>query len=669
VNSKLILRGPAGSGKTTILIERYRYLVENLKIPSEKILILLLNRHQAHEWSNKLIFKGSGAIWRTSYYGFIQGEIKTYYPIILKKYENILIREIKPVFATFEVVQFLVSKAIEGRRSKNGAFSGVTTLTEKIASELTSNLVKAAASDIPFDEIGQRLFNSLQNKDSDKKQLYQDIDLVSSAYRNKCIELGIFDMSMAIDLYNNCLLKDETYKTQLFKRVQHIIIDNIEECVPSEIDFIEFMLPNISSCLLAYNNESGIGELAGSNHGYIKSRLEHKCITVEINENFNCKDSMVEFSDMLFDNIDGFTKRKSKNKVDVERIPTTELRSEMLERVGDRVISLIANEGYKPCDIVILSTYADCVTELVIERILEKKGYKLKNIAKKSRVIDNTFSRALITLVELCHPGYGINPNRDDVKLLLCLILKIDPVRSSILASEICKQKAYAKFPDIEFNSLAEQIGIINVEKYEHIRNWIESYKNREQPIPMSEFLQRAFVEILISPDMSQTDIQHTKNLIEMAQAFIEVVSRFNNINVNKGFIEMVRGGIKSPESILEQEKGVSGEYVYLSTPSAYLSGTLKNKVTILTSISSNNWSPRIIKEMTNIQVLTKTWDINNIYTEEQEEMNQKHQLAVIMRAILKRCGDKLITFESNLSANGYENDGQLSIFFDDILN
>jgi hypothetical protein len=131
----------------------------------------------------------------------------------------------------------------------------------------------------------------------------------------------------------------------------------------------------------------------------------------------------------------------------------------------------------------------------------------------------------------------------------------------------------------------------------------------------------------------------------------------------------MVRGGIKSPESILEQEKGVSGEYVYLSTPSAYLSGTLKNKVTILTSISSNNWSPRIIKEMTNIQVLTKTWDINNIYTEEQEEMNQKHQLAVIMRAILKRCGDKLITFESNLSANGYENDGQLSIFFDDILN
>ena len=167
---------------------------------------------------------------------------------------------------------------------------------------------------------------------------------------------------------------------------------------------------------------------------------------------------------------------------------------------------------------------------------------------------------------------------------------------------------------------------------------------------------------------MSETDIQHIKNLIEMAQAFIEVVSRFNNLNVNKGFIEMVRGGIKSPESIYEPGESVSGEYVYLSTPLAYLSSTLKNKVTILTSLSSNNWSPRIIKEMSNTEVLSKSWDINKIYTEEQEEMNQKHQLAVLMRAILKRCGDKLITFESNLSANGYENDGQLSEIFDEIL-
>ena len=50
-NSKLILKGPTGSGKSTLLLERYKYMVSELKIPSEKILILLLNRTQSLEWS------------------------------------------------------------------------------------------------------------------------------------------------------------------------------------------------------------------------------------------------------------------------------------------------------------------------------------------------------------------------------------------------------------------------------------------------------------------------------------------------------------------------------------------------------------------------------------------------------------------------------------------
>jgi len=84
----------------------------------------------------------------------------------------------------------------------------------------------------------------------------------------------------------------------------------------------------------------------------------------------------------------------------------------------------------------------------------------------------------------------------------------------------------------------------------------------------------------------------------------------------------------------------------------------------ILLSISSNSWTPRSIKEITNIHVLTKTWNENDIYTEEMEEKNQKHYLAVLIRSLLKRCEDKLITFESMLNANGYENNGILGGIF-----
>jgi len=145
------------------------------------------------------------------------------------------------------------------------------------------------------------------------------------------------------------------------------------------------------------------------------------------------------------------------------------------------------------------------------------------------------------------------------------------------------------------------------------------------------------------------------------------VVSRFNR-NASKDFLDVAKKGIKSAESIFELEEKLNGNFVLMSTPVAYLSSPLKSKVMILLSISSNSWTPRSIKEITNIHVLTKTWNENDIYTEEMEEKNQKHYLAVLIRSLLKRCEDKLITFESMLNANGYENNGILAEYFDEIL-
>lgn len=666
-NSKYILKGPTGSGKSTILLERYRYMVDKLHIPSEKILILLLNRTQSLEWRTKTVLEGSGAVLRTSYYGFIQSEIKTYYPIISKKCSEIANKDIKPVFLTFEAAQFLVATVIDWRRQNQGAFAGVTSYTDRLAIDITGNLVKAAISDIPYNKIGDRLYNALEKKDDLRKQIFKEADDIVSAYRKRCLELGIFDFGMAVDLYNNYLLTDELYREKLTERIEHLIVDNIEECVPTEVDFIDFLLPNLKTCLLAYNHEGGYGEAFGSNHNYVKSVLIDKIDKIEMDKSYTCQDFMSEFSDMLFDNIENLKGNKCNKNPYIERVAPFELRSEMLENVGMRIVELITKEGYNPSDIVVISSYADPVTEFVIARILERYGYEVKNLARKNRLIDNPFSQALITLAQLCHPAYGSMPNRDDVRALLRMVLKIDPVRSSILAGEIVSQRPFARFPDIEFPGLVERVGYYNVEKYEYIRNWISDYISMQKPLKINEFFQKVFLEILISKEVSEKDILEAKNLIDSAQTFVEVVSRFNR-NASRDFLEVVRRGIKSAESIFELEEKLSGDFVLMSTPVAFLASSLKSKVTIVTSLSSNNWTPRSIKEISNLHVLTKTWDENSVYTEELEEKNQKHYLATLMRAIIKRCGEKLITYESMLSANGYENDGLLAEYFDEIF-
>ncbi|HEX9061509.1 MAG TPA: UvrD-helicase domain-containing protein [Clostridia bacterium] len=666
LNEKFVIKGPTGSGKSSVLLERYLYMVQEMKVPSERILILLMNRMQSLEWRKKTLLKSSGAIWRTSYYGFIQSEIKTYYPLVLKNCSEIGLKRGKPVFLTFEPVQFLVSRVIEVQRERKGIFAGVTSFADRIAIDLTSNLVKAATSDIPYKEIGTRLYNSLEHKDEIKRKIFKDGDEILEAYRKKCLELGIFDFGMAVDIYNNCLLSDDEYKNQLFKRVDYLMVDNTEECVPSEIDFIRMMIKNVKGCWITYNDEGGYGEAFGGNHEYAKGLLDI-LESVELEKPYTCNDFMSEFSDMLYEKIENNHTLKYEKKPVIERIRPFDLRSEMLENIGERVAGLVLDEGYAPSDIVILSTYADPVTEFVIGRILEKKEIYIKNLARRSRIIDNPFSQALVTLAQLCHPTYGMLPGRDDVKSLIRLLLKIDPVRSSLLAGEVCSQRPYAEFPDIEFPGLVERIGYYNIEKYEYIREWIREYRTYKNPLPINEFLQKVFLEVLISKEVTDSDILQAKNLIDSAQTFVDVVTRFNR-NANRDFLFMVKGGIKSSESLFEIEEKLDGDFVLISTPVAFLSGSLKSKVVILSSLSSKNWTPRSMKELTNNHVLTKTWDTSCVYTEEMELMKQKHYLAVITRAILKRCSDKVITFESMLSASGYENNGILSDYFDELI-
>ena len=85
-----------------------------------------------------------------------------------------------------------------------------------------------------------------------------------------------------------------------------------------------------------------------------------------------------------------------------------------------------------------------------------------------------------------------------------------------------------------------------------------------------------------------ENDIIEAKKLIDSAQSFVDVVSRFNR-NASKDFLDVVRRGIKSAESIFELEEKLSGNFVLLSTPVAYLASSLQSKVTIITSLSSSN--------------------------------------------------------------------------------
>ncbi|MBP3284750.1 MAG: hypothetical protein J6M02_04560 [Clostridia bacterium] len=661
---KKIICGGTGTGKTSFLMKEYERLIRDERVPSERILVLLMNRNQSLNWRRENSLGVSGRILRTSFFGFVQEEISKFYPILLKNVPEIKSFSVEPVFLTFESSQFLLSMLIEQRRNGNLAFYDLVMTDSKLAIDISSNFVKAAAAALSYQDIGKRLYSALEVKSEEKRAVFEEADKIIEAYRKRCLECGVMDFAMAVDFYRTVLLQDETYRRSLKKRFDYLLVDNLEEAVPMQVDLIDLLSDVLKGCILSYNPDGGYGGLFGGNKAYAEQVLFPKFVLENAeNESFTCEKAMVEFSDMLFDGIQsGKAIGKVSPEVQFIRMPEVTLRSDMLANVAEYIKGLVTS-GYREKDISLVSTYADLVTEYVLESHLLKSGIKLNNISRKNRFIDNKFVYALITLGYLCHPQEDLVPTKDDVRAFISMVLDVDPIRSSVLADIVCAQNPFAEFPEVTKWDIVHRIGYKNVKKYNFIRNWINEYR-AGVPMEIDLFFQKVFTEILLTYGASEQDIIDIKRLIDSAYNFKKTVSKFHSVDVNRGFLKMIRNNVKSAESIFELEERGEETGIVLATPMSYLSNSLSAKVIILIGFSSDHWLPRCAREISNPFVLTKTWRDGEIYSEEIEEQNQRENMAILMRGLLQRTGEKFVTFESRYSGDGFENDGILPKLF-----
>lgn len=139
-------------------------------------------------------------------------------------------------------------------------------------------------------------------------------------------------------------------------------------------------------------------------------------------------------------------------------------------------------------------------------------------------------------------------------------------------------------------------------------------------------------------------------------------------MNAERDFLSTAGYRMDVGESLQHNMVSTEAENVFLATVSKYLESGLKSRVTVICGLGSNNWSPSRLRELVNPEVLSAAWKPGEVYAAENEESDRRLYLADIMRAVIRNCGERLITFESLLSSNGYENEGILPEIFDTIL-
>jgi hypothetical protein len=622
-----------------------------------------MNRPQSLLWHQEIDEWIPGRVVRTSYFGFAQSQLTKCWPLVLELYPEIKRRHIQPVFLTFEVSQFLMAASIKKYAHAIGALSQVWASTDRMAIELTGILARAALAGVPYSQIGDRLFKGSMGTVKADYELFKQVDLILQDYRLRCLEKGCLDYGLVAEIYNMGLLKEPQYEKFLRAQFTVVLVDNLEEMTVAAANLLSKILPYAKGALLCFCHDGGYSRFYGAQPDYVIDTIDGMCEERKMVNAYTCCPEIFRFADHFAEGV--LAKKVSPYPCNhwVEWEIDVDLRSDMLDLVAKKLISLVNEEGVPADEIAVIAPFVDPVMEGTMSSALGDMGIGITNSTRRPRAKDNPFVKALVTLACLAHPGFGILPTMNDISDTVSLCLGMDPIRSAMVARVIMQQKPYM-FPNIDDVLWRERIGFSNSERYEYIRNWLLKYMEGE-PEPIDIFFRRVFIEILISLPAAHENLMACQQLMDSAASFLEGLEPFDEFeNPNREFVNTILQGSKGAEGIIDVKNALNAPGILFTTPLHYLMTTRNRRVQVWCDIRSGGWVPREVKTISNPYVLSADWQPSQTMTPELEEWEALNKLAVVVRCLLRRCQERVILASSRYSSQGYEDDGILAEFW-----
>lgn len=644
---KILIEGDTKSGKTTLLEEKYTQLIKN-GIDSYEILILIANRMEAIRFKENLALEYSGENRIFSYFGFVQHELKKFWPLILKKSKKIHKFNILPTFMTFEASQCLMGKTVEYYR-KQGFLSELNISSEEISKKLLSNILDASLNNLVYTKIKDRLklFGEIP-----KDELYDQMNIIIDKYMEKTLANGSFDYGTSIYLYNNFLLQDNFYLDNFKKNTQYLLVDSGEIASIAEVDFIDKIKDGLKGLIVTINTDGPYGV-----HNYSKGYLKETIIN---------SDYKIIKLDSKHSDIHNFLEQLEKKIYSCEtinKLPNlhldieNEYKSENNKKVIKKVLELL-NNFVSPLDISVIVPQNDLVLEFALEKISREKGFKFMNIGRNERILDNPYAYILVVSSILFYEFEEITLNFDEIKIFFNLTLGLDSIRSALLTNYIGKRNnGRYKLIDINSQEIKKRIPQHNIEKYDKIR---EVFSKIPKDIELYDFFEIIYIEFIIGQDDFFKNIKGCRELIDSSKKFIETLHHFENIkDINYEFIKFLRDGAKASESLIELDEKLNGEYLSISTPYGYINSGRNSKYQIWTDIRNKNFIPDTKNILQNPWVLSKTWKGGRFSIEDQFYIEKINTMGILRRLMKSCCGD-IYVYGSKYSSGSHKQEGLL---------
>ena len=652
---KRVILGETGSGKTENAIKRYcRMLADGIN--SNDILVLVANRTERVKWMKSVDFHVASQLRIFSYFGFIQRDLKLFWPLILKKCNLIKKKEIEPVFMHYEASQSLMSKTVEFYRKKD-YLKGIISSDEEIARKLLSNITGASLSNTSYKKIGERIFRSKVEEEQLGIEFYKEMNEITVRYIERILEEGIVDNAVSIYLYFNYLLKDEKYLEYLQNSTKYLVVDNLENVSISQGDFIMELSQWVKGSILYYNTDGPYGIYQFSRN-YIEKELLPNFQEERLEENENAG-KFREFTEALSKNLMLDTGEISVNpsvKIDLEN----EFRSKEDKKVL-RLVAELLEQGVPGNEISVITPKYNVTLDFGLTRISDKININYLYTSKNDKVTDNPYVFALTIFAMVFYRFKKIRLNYDEMKMFINIVLQMDLISSALLADSLSK-KDY-KLENIDDKQLLRRLSPDKIEEY---NNMVEFIKSMDRDIPINQFFTSVYLEYFVGRSDDAKDIKACRELMDSSEDFVRVMESFQMLkDANYEFIKFIREGAKTTPTLEDIGVKLEGGYMSLSTPGSFIGTGRKSKILILTDVRNPLYTLKSYNEFQNLWSLNKDWPLGRVFTGEDELQMEKLDLDSVIKRLFKSITDEIYLFGTVYSGRGME---QHSLFYDALL-
>lgn len=687
ISGRVFLEGPAGTGKTTVAVERLLHLMAH-GVRADSILVFLPQRNLARPYYDALRNPGlvaGGVVDVLTLGGLAQMMVELFWPLVSGE-AGFAYPDRPPTFLNLETAQYYMARVVQPMID-SGHFETATIDRNRLYSQVVDDLNKAAVVGFPHTELGQRL-QSAWIGESSQAHLYADAQQAASRFRAYCLENNLLDFSLRVEIFLAHIWSTPICQEYLSKTYHHLIFDNLEEDTPATHDLFTEWLPGFDSVLLIYDWDAGYRIFLGADphSAYQLKELcqQHASFPESYVTNQSLDRLAADLTSALHRSSELTTSRfvspshsplaaDDENQVDediheVLLFENHRFHPQMLDWVVDQVRHLVG-EGASPGEIVILAPYMSDALRYSLSERLNRLGIPTQSHRPSRALREEPAAQCLLTLTAIAHPDWGMSPNRFDLAYALVQAISgMDLVRAQLLSEIVYRPRKGQPFLtsfDLINPDMQERITFALGERYENLRLWLESYSLN----PLDEvdhFLSRLFGEVLSQPGYGyHHDLDAGRvaaNLIDSARRFRWVVAggtTNRTVSLGSEYIEMVQQGVIAAQYIYGWGTQSEGA-VFLAPAYTFLMSNRSVDYQFWLDVGGHGWAERLYQPLTHPYVLSRRWPVGAPWTDVEEFESSQEALFRLTLGLIRRCRRKIYLGLSDLGESGFELKGPL---------